>query len=104
MLEAQPFYDSIVNSTGCSNASDTLACLRTVSTKDILDAVDQLPGIFSYSAHSLTWSPRTDGELIKYDPVPTFDQGLYAHVPVIIGDCEDEGTCVFFLVSTALEG
>ncbi|PAV18605.1 sterol esterase from carbohydrate esterase family CE10 [Pyrrhoderma noxium] len=97
MLEAQPFYDSIVNSTGCSNASDTLACLRTVSTKDILDAVDQLPGIFSYSAHSLTWSPRTDGELIKYDPVPTFDQGLYAHVPVIIGDCEDEGT-LFSLV------
>jgi hypothetical protein len=50
ITDGQGFYDSIVQSTGCSSASDTLACLRTVSYDDLTEAINQTPSIFSYRA------------------------------------------------------
>jgi hypothetical protein len=41
-------YDEIVANTGCSSASDTLACLRTVPFAKLKAAVDLTPGIFAY--------------------------------------------------------
>ncbi|PAV18601.1 sterol esterase from carbohydrate esterase family CE10 [Pyrrhoderma noxium] len=97
--EAQPYYDSIVNITGCSEASDTLSCLRNVSMEAIVEAVEQLPSPRSYTSLNTVWSPRTDGQLIKSDPVPILKQGLYAKVPIITGDVDDEGT-LFSLAQT----
>lgn len=44
----QKYYDAIVSETGCSGASDTLACLRTVPYAKLKAAVDDSPNIFSY--------------------------------------------------------
>lgn len=41
-------YDQIVAQTGCSGASDTLACLRTVPFATLKAAQDATPGIFAY--------------------------------------------------------
>jgi hypothetical protein len=41
-------YDQIVSQTGCSGASDTLACLRTVPFATLKAAQDATPGIFAY--------------------------------------------------------
>jgi hypothetical protein len=57
----QPYYDSIVNQTGCASASDTLACLRTIPYQTLLDAVNQTPSVFSYMSLRLAFGPWTDG-------------------------------------------
>lgn len=57
----QPYYDSIVNQTGCASGSDTLACLRTIPYQTLLDAVNQTPSVFSYMSLRLAFGPWTDG-------------------------------------------
>lgn len=44
----QPYYDTIVEGTGCANASDTLDCLRQVPADSIIAAAETLPNLFSY--------------------------------------------------------
>ena len=58
----------------------------------IVEAVEQLPSPRSYTSLNTVWSPRTDGQFIKSDPVSILKQGLYAKVPIITGDVDDEGT------------
>jgi hypothetical protein len=41
----QPFFDMLVNNTGCSSAKDKLDCLRSVSEEKFQSAVDLSPGI-----------------------------------------------------------
>lgn len=52
ITHGQPYYDSIVEGTGCSGASDTLQCLRGVSYDSLKAAVDATPSIFSYQVLS----------------------------------------------------
>ena len=78
--------------TGCSSSSDTLECLRSVSMEELLSAVIQFRNGSAFSGLDLLWSPRIDGLLLKDEAVPLINQGLYAKVPIIIGDCDDEGT------------
>ena len=49
ITEVQDTYDFVVKEVGCSGASDTLACLRTVSVDKILAAVNQTPSVISYA-------------------------------------------------------
>ncbi|KAJ6601930.1 Alpha/Beta hydrolase protein, partial [Mycena vulgaris] len=60
-IAGQPYYDPIMNQTGCTNASDTLACLRTVPYQTLLAAVNQTPSAFSYMSLKLPFGPWTDG-------------------------------------------
>ncbi|KAJ7268042.1 carotenoid ester lipase precursor [Mycena rebaudengoi] len=80
----QKYYDAIVADTGCSSASDTLACLRTVPYARLKAAQDKSPFIFSYQSLVLPWLPREDG------------QGKVANIPFVTGDCDDEGTLFSF--------
>ncbi|KIJ19264.1 hypothetical protein PAXINDRAFT_8620 [Paxillus involutus ATCC 200175] len=90
--EGQKYYDALVSETGCSNASDTLQCLREVPYEALLDAVNQSPNIFSYQSLALAWQPRADGVFLTDDPQKLVQQGLVADVPFVTGDCDDEGT------------
>ena len=49
ITDLQGTYDFVVKEVGCSGASDTLACLRTVSIDKILAAVNQTPSVISYA-------------------------------------------------------
>ena len=44
----QQLYDTLVNQVGCSNATDSLACLRQVPFSTFQAAVDATPSIFGY--------------------------------------------------------
>jgi cholinesterase len=44
----QIYYDAIVDGTGCSGATDTLQCLRTVPYAKLKAAVDDTPNILSF--------------------------------------------------------
>ncbi|KAL2813467.1 carboxylesterase [Aspergillus cavernicola] len=97
----QPYYDAIVNASGCSFAADTLACLRTVPT-------DTLHGIFDNSSivpvHTLAGltGPQfvqvIDGDFIQESSTIQLQKGKFVKVPYLIGGNADEGT------SFAIEG
>ncbi|KAF9810805.1 hypothetical protein IEO21_06785 [Rhodonia placenta] len=90
--EGQGYYEFLVAHTGCSGQADTLACLREAPAEQIVAAVNKTPTMFSYTAHNLPWAPRVDGDLFVRNPQQSLLMGLHAKVPIISGDCEDEGT------------
>nr|CAA46807.1 triacylglycerol lipase [Limtongozyma cylindracea] len=84
-------YDTLVALTGCSSASNKLACLRGLLTQALLDATNDTPGFLSYTSLRLLYLPRPDGANITDDMYKLVRDGKYASVPVIIGDQNDEG-------------
>lgn len=92
--KAQSVYDTVVARSGCSNATDSLACLRSVPYETLLTAVTSLPAIFGYEGINLAYPPRPDPSNSFYPLSPELAllAGEYAKVPIIIGDQEDEGT------------
>ncbi|KAF8194390.1 alpha beta-hydrolase [Mycena galopus ATCC 62051] len=94
----QKYYDQIVAQTGCSGASDTLECLRTVPFATLLAAQNDTPFIFSYQSLILAWLPRADGTFLSDNPQRLVQEGKVANVPFVTGDCDDEGT--LFSLST----
>ncbi|KAJ7480556.1 Alpha/Beta hydrolase protein [Mycena latifolia] len=94
----QKYYDAIVQQTGCSAATDTLACLRTVPYATLKAAQDASPFIFAYQSLAGAWLPREDGVFLTDNPQRLVQQGSVAPVPFVTGDCDDEGT--LFSLST----
>ena len=90
--ELQPVYDQIVDATGCSGASDTLACLRQVPADNLTAAAATAPNLFSYSGLATPWAPRADGKFLTAPPQHLVLAGQVANVPFITGDALDEGT------------
>ncbi|KAK0460038.1 carotenoid ester lipase precursor [Desarmillaria tabescens] len=88
----QKYYDDIVVQTDCSGSNDTLACLRTVEYDTLKAAIDNSPFIFDYQSLHLAWLPRADGVLFSDIPQRLVQQGKIADVPIVSGDCDDEGT------------
>lgn len=81
----QPIYDTIVNKVNCSDAVDTLSCLRTVPYEamlPLLAAPSQGPG----------WYPVVDGDIIPNYPTELLHSGRFAHIPHLLGTNSDEGT------------
>lgn len=90
--KGQAVYDHVVEVAGCSNATDTLECLRALDYHDFHNAVNSFPSILSYSSVALPYLPRPDGTVLTDSPERLVRSGKYASVPFIIGDQEDEGT------------
>lgn len=82
----QPIYDKIVASANCTEAVDTLDCLRTVPYDALYPLIDPMlypgPG----------WYPTVDGDVIPQYPTAAYDEGRFANVPHIYGTNSDEGT------------
>jgi acetylcholinesterase len=74
--EYQPSYDAVVNSTGCSSASNTLDCLRNVP-------LDQFVAVTNKSIYS--WYPAVDGVFIKDLPSRLLTSGKHVRVPLLLG-------------------
>ena len=90
--KGQAVYDKVVQTAGCSDAEDSLNCLRELDYTDFLNAVTSVPGIMSYSGLALSYLPRPDGKVLTDSPEVLGMTGKIAKVPMIIGDQEDEGT------------
>lgn len=52
--QAQRVYDSVVRSAACDGSSDTLACLRSLSYQDYLNAATSVPALFNYNGGQLS--------------------------------------------------
>lgn len=95
---SQPAYDLVVSLTGCSDASDTLACLTTVPYETLYNAVQNTPSVQSYFSLNVSlakehfgliiltinwqlfWGPVIDGSFITEDPTISVANGNYAKV------------------------
>ena len=90
--KAQDIYNRVVDAGGCSEASDTLECLRGLDYETFLNATTSVPDYNSYTSIALSYLPRPDGNLLTASPEVLTRSKKYAQVPLIIGDQEDEGT------------
>ncbi|KAK4046084.1 hypothetical protein OIV83_006364 [Microbotryomycetes sp. JL201] len=88
----QASFDVVARETGCSTASDKIACLRAVPYQKLLDATNKLPGIFSVRSVSLAFLPRTDGKFLPRLAQEAARKKTFARVPIISGNQFDEGT------------
>lgn len=109
VADGQPTYDELVEANNCTQASDTLDCLRNVPFNDFLATVNKTPDYLSYRSLALVWRPRVDGDIVLRNPVDSVVQGKFAKVrpwlpfhdtefmnaqiPILAGDVDDEGTC-----------
>ena len=82
----QPIYDKIVDQCNCTNAIDTLECLRTIPYKAIY------PFLNSSAINGPGWYPTVDGDIYPNYPTILLEEGRFAHVPHLYGTNSDEGT------------
>ncbi|KAI9450245.1 carotenoid ester lipase precursor [Russula earlei] len=94
----QQYYDFMVQKTGCSAANNTLDCLRRVPYSTFKRAMDESPNFFAYQGLVLAWLPRVDGVFLTEPPQYSVLRGHVSNVPVITGNCDDEGS--LFALST----
>ncbi|KAF8815491.1 carotenoid ester lipase precursor [Phlegmacium glaucopus] len=95
ITDQQPLFDQLVADTSCTGSADLIACLRAVPFSALMTAVNKSPTDFSFSTR-LRWQPSVDGHLIVRNPYVSILKGLYAKVPLVTGDCDDEGTLFSF--------
>ncbi|KAI0298094.1 carotenoid ester lipase precursor [Multifurca ochricompacta] len=94
----QQYYDFMVERTGCRNHNDTLECLRKVPYSTFKHAMDESPNFFAYQGLVLAWLPRVDGVFLTEPPQHAVLRGHVSNVPMITGNCDDEGS--LFSIST----
>ncbi|KAF2967191.1 hypothetical protein GQX73_g6362 [Xylaria multiplex] len=82
----QPIYDKIVDQANCTQAIDTLKCLRTLDYETIF------PLLNASTVVGPGWYPTVDGDVIPAYPTELLQQGRFAQVPHLYGTNSDEGT------------
>ncbi|KAI0030226.1 carotenoid ester lipase precursor [Vararia minispora EC-137] len=91
----QALMDTFVDAAGCGKelrSPSVFTCLRDVSAEDIRAAMNATPNLFSFTSVAAGWNPAADGVTI---PAPFQQMVLHsnvANVPLISGNCDDEGT------------
>jgi len=88
----QPFYDALVQNTGCSGSADTLECMRGISEDTMQAAVNMSLPFTSFKTLDETWQPRADDRFLKDHPEKLVQQGSVADIAFITGNNDDEGT------------
>lgn len=90
--KGQLVYDTVVQNADCASSNNTLQCLRETDYDSLINAMNSVPGLLSYSSVALSYLPRPDGKVLTETPDELAKTGRFAQVPFIIGDQEDEGT------------
>ena len=80
---------------GCDTSSDPLACLRALSTREIMDATTAQANDFGFAP----FSPVIDGVVLPRSPRDALAAGEDAGVPVIVGSNRNEMTSFLFATS-----
>lgn len=80
----QPIYDSIVDDVNCTDAIDTLECLRSVPYETLYPYMQTAIGPGFY--------PTVDGDIMPNYPTVLLSEGRFAHVPHLYGTNSDEGS------------
>ncbi|KAJ7739144.1 sterol esterase, partial [Mycena metata] len=95
LQDGQPVYDGLVAANNCTSANDTLDCLRRVPFDSFMATVNNTQNFFSYPSIDLIWRPYIDGDVVGRAPLTSVSQGLFAKIPIMTGNSDDEGTYVY---------
>ncbi|EJT97053.1 alpha/beta-hydrolase [Dacryopinax primogenitus] len=95
VAQSQYQYDALVARIGCSNATDSLACLRAVpaTTLQANNYYIPYPGLGPNASSPLfMYDAVIDGDFIQDFSQRQFAEGKFVQVPVIYGDDTNGGT------------
>lgn len=90
MEEWQPVYDYVVRETSCADATDTLACLRTIPTES-LSAVFNSTFNGSNIGSDSNFGVQIDGDFLRASGTTQLRKGQFVRVPYLLGANFDEG-------------
>lgn len=85
----QPYFDALVEETGCDKDNDRLGCLRKLPWQTLSDIFS---GKNPLSVATPTLSAVLDGDFITAQGTTLLKQGKFAHVALLTGNNFDEGT------------
>ncbi|KAF6827642.1 Lipase 1-like protein 4 [Colletotrichum musicola] len=85
----QPYFDAVVEKTGCAAAGDRLACLRGLPWQT-LNAVFNGSNPLGVTAPVI--SAVVDGDFVTAQASSLLAEGKFAPVPLLLGNNVDEGT------------
>jgi len=90
--ESEVTFTSFVNDTGCSEASDAMACLRSqdIDTIQAANVIELFPGTSELPLW--TFLPVIDGDFSQDLLYNQFRQGKYVKVPTMVAGDTDEGS------------
>lgn len=94
----QQFFDRLMTSIGCGDASSKLQCAKDAAYSTIYAAIQGETNFLSYTATLVPWYPRPDGQYLVDDPAKLVADGKVADIPYVIGNMVDEGT-LFSLIT-----
>ncbi|KAF5858013.1 hypothetical protein ETB97_004978 [Aspergillus alliaceus] len=83
----QAMYDEVVAKVGCSNANDTLQCLREVPFEELNAAFNGTDGNPAYF-----FRPAVDQDLVRGPGSDQLERHEFVKVPILAGTNTDEGT------------
>ncbi|KAJ6495955.1 carotenoid ester lipase precursor [Mycena vulgaris] len=92
LADGQSDYDNLAAANNCTGSPDTLDCLRHIPFEAFMSTVNQTPDFLSNRSLALVWHPRVDGDVVVNHPLVSVSHGLHAKIPIMTGDCDDEGT------------
>ncbi|KAJ5052012.1 uncharacterized protein L3040_001772 [Drepanopeziza brunnea f. sp. 'multigermtubi'] len=92
VLELEWQFDRYVNATGCAEASDQMACMRSKSTATLQAANRGYPYPGRITAPRFYWTPTIDGEFIQDFLSNMIESGKFSKVPAMVGDDTNEGS------------
>ncbi|KIW18501.1 hypothetical protein PV08_02789 [Exophiala spinifera] len=98
METSEQAYRNLVDSVGCSPWSDRIQCLRSRPAQMINKALN-FTSLGLIDQPSLQFGPLPDGDIVSRDPISQLHEGSFVGVPLMIGDCSDEGTFFASLAS-----
>jgi acetylcholinesterase len=108
-------YDDPISRVKYSNATDTLACLRTVLYKMLTSTIDKSPSILSsfiicaqfltslyldrYQSLNIAWHPRVDGVILTTPPFDLVAAGNIANILFVTRNSNGKGmyACILLL-------
>ncbi len=99
--QAETQGDAFVKALGCDGKSpaDTLVCMRSRSTKAVVEALPTTA--VSFANGGTSWGPVVDGYDLVDTPQKLFASGSFTKVPTLLGTNANEGT-LFFAFGSAV--
>lgn len=85
-------FETFVQRAGCAGDPDELSCLRSrdIWTLQAANTPSPYPGSTGYPKFYFT--PCIDRDFVQDYPLLLFEQGKFLHVPIIVGNDNDEGS------------
>ena len=90
LADAEALGDRLAIALGCTDPTQVLACLRSKTRAEVLLAFPNGQQEFTETAR-VAWGPVVDGLDIPDQPRRLYEDGVFNHVPIIIGTTRDEG-------------